>query len=709
MAKTSSRALLIGCDFYFTGAEKADGSSIRFPHLRGAVRDVNDVETFLVNIGVQKDNIVKLTASHDPQSPLRPTEDNKLRWPTHPNIIRELKNITETSDYGSLIYIQFSGHGIQRGKVPEAKMSPGGDSLFGAALATTDVLEECGRYLTAHELGLRIQAMVEKKGLRVTVVLDACFSGRGLRKSTTYSARTIPGYLDDNNIDGDRVAEKEAFEYLSSISKTRQAKMEEDWLSKPVGCTVLTACGIQQTAGEDTFQEVGKDAGVMRGVLTHWMLDLLNQRRTPNLPSYSTVKEYVINKIKSTSPDIKQTPVLYGDAEYEFLGSKMQVRRPACRVLSAQGDKVILDIGGAQGVAVDAIYDIYPVGVDIENAENFHLAQEARIVDMEDFYSMATLADSDRSSVTVGSRGVLRTWALRDKVIVKFVPDEDHLKEALRGELEKTPNLSLGDGTCNEETFTVRIDATNNFEILERSPSNTESVRLQRLPVINVDAELAIPKLAHVLRHISRYRDIERLQDLPRSAHIREEKLEVYFFRGPKKLNAVEVAGVERFEAIAKEQLGLQLKYSGPAPFVCVTLFELNPSWGIVRKYTSKLVKNRLEPKFLPIPFRTEIPPKSTASDSDDTCDTFMVFIVEGEEEQSWDEIMLDALPIDAKNLRMDAGVDARTILKTRQSEMASPQTLPDRHWGVMSFVVHSSPSAEDVKKINLFTLSSSG
>jgi len=700
MARANSKALLIGCDFYFgDSAGNASGNSKRFPHLLGAVRDVNDVEGFLIRIGVPKDNIVKLTASYDPHFPSRPTE-HISKWPTHENIIRELENITEQSDWVELVYIQFSGHGIQRGRVPEDKMSSGGDSLFGAALATTDVLEKSGRYLTANELGLRIQVMV-KKGLRVTLVLDACFSGRGLRKDTTYTVRTIPGYHDDRDIDSDVVAERAALEYLARTSGTRQSVTKENWLSNPVGCTVLTACGIQQTAGEDTFREIGTDARFRQGVLTHWMLEFLNQRRTPNFPSYTAVKEYVINKIKTTSSDIKQIPVLYGDAEYEFLGAKKQVRRPACRVIETWNDKVRLDIGSAQGVAVNAVYDIYPADVDIEDIQNFDLAQEARIVKVDNFHSVARLTNINAGqglgnpSVTEGSSGVLRTWALRDKVSVRFMLDGANINKALKSEIEKTPNLTLHDGQGDEETFTVRVDQENNFEIIEREPANTVGARLQRLPIIAVDVELAIPKLAYVLRHISRYRDIERLQDLPRSTHIQEEKLDILFTRGSKRLDTIEVNALRRFEIVEGEKLGLRMKYSGPASFVWVTLFELNPSWGVVWKYASKLIKDRLEPDEYsrPIDFWTSIPPKSTTNDSIDTCDTFMAFIVEGEDEQSWDEIMLNALPTDMRHLRMDTGVDARSTTKMRAK--FRPQTLPDRHWGVVSFVVHSSPSGK--------------
>ncbi|KAM0688739.1 hypothetical protein Q7P36_010814 [Cladosporium allicinum] len=692
MPHVNSRALLIGCDFYFAGSENTDTSRIRFPHLRGAVQDVNDVQAFLLKNQVPRENIVTLTASHDPRHPSHPTEVDKCKWPTHANIVRELENIANVTDRGALVYIHYSGHGIQRSRVPELKMSSGGDALLGAALATTDATTEAGRYLTTNELGIRIQAMVDKKGLRVTLVLDACFSGGGLRFDTTYAVRTILDCYDDRNLGDDEEAQNAAREYVSRLSGTRQAKVTEDWLSKPVGCTVLTACGIHQTAAEGTFQSMSQSTPSRGGFLTHWILDCLSQRQTPKLPSYSAVKEYVTNKIKAVSPALNQTPVLYGDTEYEFFGSEMRVRRPACRVLHVEGDTVVLDVGSAQGVVQGAIYDIYPSGVDIEDSQNFHLASEARITTVQTFCSGAKLA-ADHLGVTPDCSGVLRTWALSSQVLVNFNTDEAITRKALQLELGKTPNLVLQDGPRTQDTsLVVRVDQDHNFEIIEHSSASTNGVRLQRLPVIALDAELAIEKLAHVLRHVSRYRDIKQLLHLPRSVHIQEERLDVKFSRDSIELDAVDTDGVQKFEVVAGESLGFRLEYKGPASQVWVAIFELNPSWGIVRRYAKKLERDRLEPPLFPIPFQTEIPPKSTANDSDDTNDTFMAFIAEGEDEQSWDEIALDALPIDGQNLRIDTGVDVCSTTETRQSKMGSESTPRDRKWGVVAFVVHSSP-----------------
>jgi len=709
MSRVQSRALLIGCDFYFPCPENGDHESIRFPHLSGAVQDVNAVESFLVKVGVPGQNVVKLTASYNPGSPLRPVESDESTWPTHANIIRELERITEESAPGSLVYIHFSGHGIQRGKAPQAKTSKGGDTLFGAALATTDVLKQHGRYLTTNELGLRIQAMVRQRDLRVTLVLDACFSGRGLRNNTTYTNRTIPDHRDDGNLKNDTANESVAQEYLERISGTRQSTVTEDWLSSPTGCTVLTACGIHQTAGEKTFPGTGEGRNARQGVLTHWMLDILGQGlqgqdEILKLPSYTAVKEHVTRKICNTMPDVQQVPVLYGDTAYEFFGVEEHLPRPHCRVFDVSGDVMSLDVGSAQGVARGAIYDIYPAGVHVEDNESSRFALEASVVEVYDFRSKVRLTNEtggvmpeDTSCLEEGS-GFLRAWALRESVSVKFVPDRADWKELLKTEFEKVPNLAL-ENEDGGETFTVDLDEDRKiFEIFERNPENNGNDRLQRLPIIASDAPLAIQKLAYVLNHISRYRDIKKLQDLPRSSYIQEIEFKMIFYRGSEKVEAIDNDGVETFEVTEGEELGLRLEYRGPAPFVWVAIFELNASWGISQKLATKLMQGNLDPPGYakPYGFSTEIPKKSSIRDESDTSDTFIAFVIEGEDEKSWDEIVLNELPVYLTNLPSNSvlGTYAQATGPTRQSNMIVKQVKQERRWGAVSFVVHSFPVA---------------
>lgn len=669
MAKSiPRRALLIGCDFYFQGnARIVDSKDVSFNHLSGCVEDVKAVQEFLETIGVPRDNIQKLTASYDADSPTKPSEDSSL-WPTYENIMKALDRImddfrknfdTDSSDdaekvfghdsgIGGLVYIHYSGHGVRRDSLPDKKNNSDGDRLSGTALAMTNV-STGGAYLTGYQLGARIQGMVLglKKRLRVTLVLDSCFSGGGFRAP---GIRTIS--IDDNTmLEKDKMADKDADEYLARLRGSTRAKIRESWLSNPVGCTVLTACDINQMADEKLFQERDKEVKTKRGVLTWWMLDLLSQYRQSRLPTHMAVKNHVKKQLGFNGQD----PVLCGEADYEFFGDKEYVERPACRVSNVSGDTLRLHVGSSQGVATGAIYDIYPPGCDIQHGQNFGMARQARVTTAYTFFSTAQLdglqdtAGYASWTGTEGCRGVLRAWALQEPVSVEFGPEDARLKPLLKREIDQIPNLALHERSSEEPTLMVTIDTWRNFEISEYG------VRLERLPSISVDDELAIPKLAHVLRHVCRYRDIQDIWDRPRSCTVREDDFEIRPAYGPQKFE--NVAGLPTFTIVEREILPLRFVYTGPLSSVWVQVYELNPSWGIEKKFERLMFQNLPEPPD-PIEISTEIYPKGREDDAEETTDRFMIFISDGRDKRSWDEILLPRLPVGGPPLQMDFGVE---------------------------------------------------
>ena len=666
MAKSiPRRALLIGCDYYFQGnARVVDGNEVIFSNLSGCVEDVNAVQEFLECFGVPRNNIYMLKASCDVRSPLKPLEDNSI-WPTYDNIIATLDHIAaefqqdfaedDTVHYenkvkpdsaiGGLLYIHYSGHGIRRDALPTDKKSAGGDNLVGTALAMTDV-SIGGPYLTGHQLGARIQGMVFglKRRLRVTLILDSCFSGGGFRAP---GLRTI-SMVDTTVLEKDRIADADADRYLASLRGSRQAKVRESWLSNPVGCTVLTACDVNQMADENWFQQREIGEKTKRGVLSWWMLDLLSQHQQSRLPTHAAVRDHVKRHLGSKGQD----PILHGDGNYEFFGDKEYVERPACLVSNVSGDKLRLHVGSAQGVAVGAIYDIYPPGCNIEHGKNFSLAHQARVTAAYPFYSVAQLdginpGNTDRT-VADGSRAVLRLWALQEPVSVLLMLEDVYLKNWLKTEMIRTPNLSLYEGCFDEQTLTITTDGKS-FEISEYG------VRLERLPDICIDDELAAPKLAYVLRHISRYRDIKEIWDRPRSCTVREYDFDVRPANESQRPENID--GLRRFTIVENEILPLRFIYTGPLGSVWVQVYELNPSWGIEKKFERQMFRNLLEPPD-PIEISTEIPPKGRENDADSTTDRYMIFICDGRDKISWDEILLPSLPVGKLPLQMDFGVD---------------------------------------------------
>jgi hypothetical protein len=261
-------ALLIGVDYYFPGRQR----NVRYDHLRGCVNDVSRIERFLKSIGVQ--NIYKLVAPCDEDNKLKDVKHSDL--PTYQNVKGKIQHITDSVCPGDSVWIHYSGHGILRHHVDEYD-SDDGDEINGTAFALTDV-QVGGAYLTGYQLGVWVRKLVEVKKTRVTVTLDSCYSGKGFRNSNKVTMRTSQSNtIDKSQLDSDFEADNEAVAEDARMghdvqSSTRNAIVRKSWLSNPEGCTVLTACRLDQEAGECHLG----DPGTSNGIMTHfyWTLSI---------------------------------------------------------------------------------------------------------------------------------------------------------------------------------------------------------------------------------------------------------------------------------------------------------------------------------------------------------------------------------------------------------------------------------------------------
>ncbi|NES73805.1 MAG: caspase family protein, partial [Okeania sp. SIO2D1] len=101
-------ALLIGIDFYFPH-KLPDGN---YRNLRGCVRDINHVETYLKKtFNLTPDQIIKLTATAS-DNPKQPKETPEF-LPTYQNIVAKFKEVTAKAKPQDQVYIHYSGHGGQ--------------------------------------------------------------------------------------------------------------------------------------------------------------------------------------------------------------------------------------------------------------------------------------------------------------------------------------------------------------------------------------------------------------------------------------------------------------------------------------------------------------------------------------------------------------------------------------------------------------------
>ncbi|KJZ70852.1 hypothetical protein HIM_09766 [Hirsutella minnesotensis 3608] len=689
---TQKWALLIGVNFYFRGRERP----VQFNHLRGCVPDVLAVEHYLKSVGVR--NITKLTASDGGD---RPTEE-EAALPTHRNVVRELERIAIVANEGDLVYIHYSGHGIRRDRsFPDDE----GDNISGTALALTDVMIG-GAYLTGYQLGVWVRSLVEKKKLRVTVVLDSCFSGRGLRNGAAFTARTVVGEIDDSVLPDDLAAENAARvadgANIDHYAGHRNAAVRHSWLSNPTGCTVLAACGVRGFAGEGLF---GSRIG---GALTHYMLDILQRHPPGRLPTHARVSDYVRWKLASEARS--QKPVLHGDGYYEFFGEHPRAQRTSCRV-TGKGPSFELDVGRAQGVAKGATYDIYPETWDIDcgpltggDQRRAASPPRATITGVSDFTSTAMLLTREEAipqnmAVQPGSRAVLRTWALPSATYARLnsVADTSGL-DVLRGlqtEIERTPrlHLSLNPGITNADLF-VAVDPQHNVEIQDENGR-----RFSRIPKVSLGQEDGVTKLAHIINHLARFQAIKNLRYGAPQHSLRLESFtfELLDSNG----TPLQKASSGKYEVLEGQELVVSFVDNERSQPVHISIFNLNATWGVEKLHPGdgQDSEETLADKPVRVDVRMEIP-GGTKADPPEIDDIIRAFIYTGEHPPTWDELTLPNLPAESSQVFPDLPVEAvlfapdlsENPLGSRQMKVRRKQER-EGQWAVLDFVVRTSRS----------------
>ncbi|MBD2512574.1 caspase family protein [Nostoc muscorum FACHB-395] len=350
-------ALLVGIDCYLPN-RLPDGAS--YKNLSGCVRDINHVEYFLKNtLKLPQAQITKLTASTS-DSLNQPKEALEV-LPTYENIVTKFNQITDLAQAQDQVYIHYSGHGGRATTIyPDLKGNYGVDET----LVPTDIGNPDARYLRDLELAKLLQNMVDK-GLIVTLVLDSCHSGGATRGGINDC--DIRG-LNSNAIDTTPrlkhslvASAEELVENWQKLTprkqSTRNINATGGWLPEPKGYVLLAACRDSEYAYEYAFN--GKERN---GALTYWLLDSL--QKLGNGVTYKTLHNRILAKINTQFE--RQTPMLEGEGDRLVFSGKSISSATSVSVIVKQVDvdnnRVLLQIGAAQGLSKGAEFVIYQLG-----------------------------------------------------------------------------------------------------------------------------------------------------------------------------------------------------------------------------------------------------------------------------------------------------------------------------------------------------------
>ncbi|KAF3924367.1 hypothetical protein AA313_de0202217 [Arthrobotrys entomopaga] len=737
-------AVLIGIDYYIPKSDTGEHSAgPTYRQLAGCVRDVNQIEKLLRCIaansrsGLELANIATLISSARHCERDRAENLKDLNFPVHDNIIRELDKITKDARPDDVIYIHYSGHGSNRRTLKKYNQKPENagynESGSGTALALADAMIG-GKYLFGYDLGIIIQNMVEKR-LRVTLILDSCFSGRGVRQNDIelYTPRhgddegscndedsgpeplcddeseTRNGGSDDGGnfgaaqVDSDdgsdfgaarmdsdggsdfgRTEEGEfkddIFDELRDLigsenydlsSGGRNAENKTSWLSSPTGCTFLTACQGNQTAGEYVFKE-----GTY-GVFTYWMLSLLYRTYREVLPTYSKVRDYAELKIKGMDWTHKQSPVIHGDSDYLFLRNKQVFEKPQCQIIQKTGKILTLNVGLAQGAAAGAVYKIYPAYKD-ERSESIKpwKAIITRVNENSPFESRAELqtqGSNGDSTITETSGVVLHKWALPNATTIgaSFQCKVDEWQR-LERELEMPPKMTLKQSLeKREHQFFARVKKAGAIEIFENG------ALLHRIPIIRLKDKDWIEKFSYTIRHIARYRALMDVHISNPSAtfqrewfsigvekdliptHSNEESIDddtrptgsdENIFRDPNEIYVVKTGTHLNFS------IKLTKKYPNQSAYA--SFYSFSGTWGISQAYPAgqayiQLINSDHELESFKL--KMYIPERGYGRDPTDIFDTLRLVI--STSPINMGEITLPELPLDPPSVHSDTSL----------------------------------------------------
>ncbi|MEG4090488.1 caspase family protein [Microcoleus sp. Pol12B4] len=351
-------ALLIGINYYFPH-RLPEGNY--YKNLRGCVRDINNVETYLKDtFNLTPDQIIKLTAtaSDNPNQPQEPPE----LLPTYENIVAKFKELTAKAQPQDRVYIHYSGHG---GRAKTIFESLKGSMGLDEALVPCDIGQPNSRYLRDLELAKLLEEMVAKE-LVVTLVLDSCHSGGATREMSGDDRIRGEGFIDTTPRPTDSLVaplQELAQNWQTSTENSRNITVVNGLLPEPKGYTLIAACGDQEFAYEKVFEGTERN-----GALTYYLLKALREYGT-EIP-VNNLYDRISNLVHNDFP--RQTPMLIGETNRSFLGGQSVVASRNAPVMKVDitKNRVQLQMGEASGLKKGAEFDIFRFGTrNFEDSE----------------------------------------------------------------------------------------------------------------------------------------------------------------------------------------------------------------------------------------------------------------------------------------------------------------------------------------------------
>ncbi|NEO55456.1 MAG: caspase family protein [Okeania sp. SIO3B5] len=510
-------ALLIGIDFYFPH-KLPDGN---YRNLRGCVRDINHVETYLKNtFNLTPDQIIKLTATAS-DNPKQPKETPEF-LPTYENIVAKFKEVTAKAKPQDQIYIHYSGHG---GQAKTVFTDIKGISGIDQGLVPTDIGQPNSNYLRDLEFAKLLQEMVEKE-LVVTLVLDSCHSGGATREIEDDRVRA-GGFIDMTPRQTDSlVASLQQLEenWNNSTANSQTITVANGLLPEPKGYTLIAACRDNESAYEDVFEGTERN-----GALTYFLLKSLQEFGK----ELST--EELFNRISNLIHNWqeKQTPMLIGETKRSFFGSQFIVSTPTPTVMDVDvaKNRVKIQVGQANGFKKGAEFEIFKFMTrDFQDSQNKIATVKIVELGASDSWAEVTELHNIRSinndlkvgMIEIGSPAVFISPGVKQiRKVALILPDPlpeipgvnvallPNIIAAKKEQVEGHRWIEFCSETDKDIDYFVSLNAAGEYWVLD---AEKEPIKNIIFP-IKADGPEAIQKLINRLIHLAKYQNILDLEN----------------------------------------------------------------------------------------------------------------------------------------------------------------------------------------------------
>jgi hypothetical protein len=585
--RSDFHALLIGVGLY------GEATPRLYESLEGSVPDVRRMESFLrEKLDFDPGRLSLLTASGVGPEPIEPPAQR----PTYENIVAALQHLLESARRGDQVYVHYSGHG---GRIPTRFPELKGEGELDEVLVPWNVGDPSARCLLDVELSYWIAELL-RRGIVPTLVLDCCHSG-GATRTGPVARGGVGVDRSERPVDSLLAPREElAATWRRLASEAVRRAPASGWLPQPQGYVLLAACRATEKAYEVFVEDGGKG-----GILTHFLHQAL-ERLTPDL-TWRQLHARLVAKVHDRYH--RQTPVLLGEADRVVFGGRHLPAPPALRVSAVETDgRVLIEAGQAQGLREGAHLAVYsPDGGLLEAGRRVALL---RVTQVGSALSWAEVVRQLRPEpIAPGASAEVLEPGAQLQGTVRPVGAKGRLGEAL---IEHGRGFLRLWSEGEEADFLVAVDALGEYEILDPAEERIPNLR----PALRVEDPLAVEILAARLVHLTRFRNVRRLENPDETSNLQGrlgiDLLGIQHGYEPSRRpdpRPFEGTG-NRLEMRAGEWTFLRI-HNRSSRTLNIALLDLQSHWGVTQVFPGPQdgFCHQLEPqREIVLPLRAELP-----------------------------------------------------------------------------------------------------